>query len=547
MKCRGREDPGATRNRSRRLTILRTLVCLLPLVLFFSYYPIIPLGSTSSMNLELSLPLIWLAIFTFLSLPTLVSSLRSLSTLFPKKFRFPLTLLLFAFPIYLTISILWSPNPLRGLLTAGIFWCLILSILTIPQIITYNKIKTKIVKIILFASVIISAFCWLQCILDLLNVPRDATLLCEGCTYRSFGFPHPNGFAIEPQFMGNLLLAPCFLSLYLYIKRGAKYNYSLEGIRETHFEDRKLGRTASSVSSKWDSRIPYRQIFIFLTATLFLTFSRGAIYAFCLGLVVLIIANLILKNRKILKVIPLVLISFLISLLAQGTFAQLSPTTDTFASGINKVINHLSLGHLTLAPASEQVEANGELEKDHEQKLRCTQPSSVAHCATHERAIGAEPRDDRREDPSDTEEWLHSSQFNGYVKESTEVRVSLTNSALSSWQDYKLFGSGLGSSGTVLYDKGHTGSPKEIVQNEYATLLLETGLLGCLLLLFSLAIILKYVIIPLNKPERAFLLSLELAFAATLFFFSGLPNALHIYLLPVLIYPLLRKSSHQVN
>ena len=47
-----------------RLTKLyKWLLYLLPGVLCFSYYPVIRLGDADTMNLELSLPLIWLVVF----------------------------------------------------------------------------------------------------------------------------------------------------------------------------------------------------------------------------------------------------------------------------------------------------------------------------------------------------------------------------------------------------------------------------------------------------------------------------------------------------
>ena len=44
------------------------LLFALPVVIFFAYFPVIKLGSDSTMNFELSLPLIWLAIFGVISL-----------------------------------------------------------------------------------------------------------------------------------------------------------------------------------------------------------------------------------------------------------------------------------------------------------------------------------------------------------------------------------------------------------------------------------------------------------------------------------------------
>lgn len=43
--------------------ILRGLIYVLPAVLFFSYYPVISLGSSETMNFELSLPILWLLVF----------------------------------------------------------------------------------------------------------------------------------------------------------------------------------------------------------------------------------------------------------------------------------------------------------------------------------------------------------------------------------------------------------------------------------------------------------------------------------------------------
>lgn len=470
------------------------LLYLLIPSLFFSYHPRITLGATDAMNLEFSLPLILLALYALLSLPSAPQNVRNLyisikshfdqqnpsrplsasqkAKSSSKKAIFAL-LLLFAFPVYLTASILWSSNPLRATLTSGIGWCLILTILTFPNLMSNYKTKHKLVKIFLYSSLAIAAFCWLQCILDLFQVDRAITLFCEGCTYRSFGFPHPNGFAIEPQFMGNLLLAPIFLSLYQLFRQ------------PTHH---------------------YRRFFIsfFLITTLFLTFSRGAIYAFLLASAVLLVIRLIQsRSRHPLLLIPLILSAFLTTLCAQGLMAELSPTNDTFATGIMKSLDQLTLGRLHLAPLTD---------------------------------AAAEPVD---EASSEAFESQQSSTFSGYVPESTNVRVRLTNLALDRWDNDPaslLIGTGLGSAGTALAQTfPDITSPKQIIQNQYASLLLELGLVGALLLLISLITTIKILPSP-HKIPRTYLIALTLAYLVTLFFFSGFPNALHIYLLPILTY-----------
>ena len=44
------------------------LLYIMPLVLYFSYFPVIKLGENETMYFELSLPLIWLMVFDVVSL-----------------------------------------------------------------------------------------------------------------------------------------------------------------------------------------------------------------------------------------------------------------------------------------------------------------------------------------------------------------------------------------------------------------------------------------------------------------------------------------------
>ena len=103
-----------------------------------------------------------------------------------------------------------------------------------------------------------------------------------------------------------------------------------------------------------------------------------------------------------------------------------------------------------------------------------------------------------------------------------------------------MFGVGLGGAGQALYVNGLTSSPKEIVQNQYASLLLETGIIGVTLMIVSLIMIVK---IAIKNQFSVGVLSLIVAYLVSLCFFAGLPNALHIYLLPVILMAVMKKTA----
>ena len=52
--------------------LLKCLLYIMPLVLFFSYWPVIGLGNSESMNFELSLPLVWLVLFDVVGFMALI-------------------------------------------------------------------------------------------------------------------------------------------------------------------------------------------------------------------------------------------------------------------------------------------------------------------------------------------------------------------------------------------------------------------------------------------------------------------------------------------
>ena len=456
--------------------VYRFLVYVLPAVLFFSYYPVISLGASESMNFELSLPLIWLVIFDVVAFIIMVQK----KILFNDCRRIWAWLL---FPIFATLSVLWSMNFLRGVLTAGILWLIYFAgyaFWNLKSLFLEFNFKEKFWKVFFGSSLIVCGWCFLQCILDLAGVPRDASLMCAGCTYKMFGFPHPNGFAIEPQFMGNLLIAPAVLSAWFALKN-KKYFW----------------------------------MFSLFSVTIFLTFSRGAIYAFMIAMIFMTVMEAVWqKSWKICKTFLIVAVAFLFTLNLQGVMAQIGPTSDTYAMGVAKVLNHLSLGIIDIRENNEGLSEEVE-------------------------AFAVEKTDEKESEPE------REAIFDGYVAESTDTRVRLTDAAVNVWKrDFKtvVFGVGLGGAGQALYVNGLSPAPKEIVQNEYASSLLETGLVGIILLILTIVLIVR---VMMKSAAAPMLLALVVAYAITLLFFSGLPNALHIYLLPALFISLYGKSSYR--
>jgi len=478
-------------NLSKLPSLRLFLLCCFPVALYFPYYPRFFLASTETMDLELSLPLILLLLFALLSLPSALRMVASFIKSFlaaPSLRSFaPLAFLLF--PLYTVLSLLWTANLPRAILTAGIFGCILISVLSMLDLYRNHdllKHKTTILKVYLWGTVAVCLFCWLQCALDLLALPREITPLCPGCVSATFGFPPPSGFAIEPQFMGNLLLLPSLLLIYFLLH-----------------PDQSL---FAAKKSNYLILVALSSITLF---TLFLTFSRGAIYSFLLALALLLIWEFIrqlrakapkTKSSSFLAPLLVTLFAFLFSLGAQGLMSALSPYDTTFVSGVSKSLSQLTLGKLDLSSTASSAENPAEISPD-------------------------------------TSETPKQPLFSGYVEESTNTRVLLSSLALGAWTSSPsafLFGFGLGSSGVTI----HRFYPdivdsKEIIQNEFFTLALELGLVGLLLLLLALTYLVRLIFSSNTAPLFA---SLAVAFVASLMFFSGLPNALHIYLLPPLFY-----------
>lgn len=492
------------------------LVYALPAVLFFSYHPLISLGNDATMNFELSLPLIWLVLFDLVAVILLFSApVRSSLRRYYKWANLGLIL----FPLYLLVSVFWSANFTRAILTAGVFGLTAFAIFALlailPQLQPVTRFRQLIIKSIFLSTAAVCLFCWLQSILDVMGVGQEQTLLCPGCTYRTFGFPHPSGFAIEPQFMGNLLLAPTLLSLYLL----AFKKQDTTVLRQ---------QASSTYPEKFKNPACYLFTMIF-SATLFLTLSRGAIYAYAVALAILFIFALI-RHQRWLPLIAIPICTFFLSLTAQGIFSALSPTDDTFISGVTKVVHQLSLGIIDLRP---ETDSN-----------RTPAPAPAPETANPETPSEPTP-DSKTESKSESD-----SQFDGYISASTNIRLGLSEVALKTWQQHPIFGVGIGGAGVAMFaafPDHELIAPNAIVQNEGISLLLELGLVGILLLILFFGVAFVYYREFWQHPALPLLLSLIIAYLITLQFFSGLANALQIYLLPPLLYIALIPASKRAK
>lgn len=523
--------------------IQKVMLLCLPFCLFFSYHPVIPIFSTSTTNFELSIPLLWLLIFAILSLPEnfrlyiyslkIVIKTKSLVNKAPRPLSrhqtdklYPHFLRLFTlvYPFFVTVNSIGSPNFLRAILTSGVIWCICLSLLTILQNISQYKtqIGKSFNKNLLIASTLASAFCWLQSILDIAGAPREFTFLCKGCTSTVFGFPHPNGFAIEPQFMANLLLAPIFLSLFYLLERPKNYSNKLNS---DPYPASKLGHFLRF-------SLP-----LFLIATLYLTLSRGAIFSFWVSVFVLFIYQIVklIKQkscrREILFRQPLifsavVFLPLFFTLSVQGLFTELGPTSHTFFDGVSTSVSQLSLGRIDLTKVFHKTNENNKSHKSHE--THETHKSNNLHLSDLNTDAAASVQ--------------KAPQFTSYIEESTNIRLNLNRLALSSWRTSlrrMLAGVGLGATGLTLYQEfPELGSPKEIIQNEYLAILYEQGICGVIMIICAaILFVLTYKLHNKNHEKTSIYgRVLALSFALTLCFFSGLPNALHIYLLTPLFF-----------
>jgi len=381
------------------------------------------------------------------------------------------------------LSVIWSVNPLRSVLVSGLWSVLFLDFLVIYSLPSLKKMISPLMRITITAAVVMS-------LLAIIQVAYGAWFdwgLCGGCVARGFGFVRPSGFAIEPQFFGSLLIAPILLLSY---------------------------RLLQSKATKYDV-ISLCLMFM----ALYLTLSRGAMYAVVAAVLVQTVLVSWRTSANWLRssaVVVMVLVGgFVFGMMWHGIFTQLNPRmADGLYQSITKSINHLSLGKINL-------------------------PDLAPHQSPKEDTLATSPQEVTPDSPP-------KALFDGYVARSTEERTGMSQLALDVWTKNPvqfLVGVGVGGAGRAIFQQsGKTSGEFEIVQNEFLSVAVELGIVGVVLLTALLLALCRKM-----SVKKALAWPIILGFVLQWMFFSGLPNALHIYFVAMLMFAIIDRVDEKAE
>lgn len=284
-----------------------SLFALFPL-LIFSYLPVISLGMAFGVHLDISL------LYAALVLVFLVNIL-----VFWKQRSILLSSLAWkcgaAFLGFIWISCLYSSNPFRAVVTAS-FFTLVFGIFSaiLIHLPTLLKQKSTIMRLVSYSFVLTILLALWQIIADALYVSPTLSLLPAMYSGDIFGVARPTAFALEPQFLGSLLLAPFIYTAYRCITRTSRSDVFL---------------------------------FAAVAVILLLTLSRGALVGGAIGLILL----LILVRPAIKSAVRLLLTGVAAVVVTLAVIAIIGSVRQDSTSGYaatNKVINQLSLGTISL-------------------------------------------------------------------------------------------------------------------------------------------------------------------------------------------------------
>ena len=457
----------------KKLNFVEKVLFFAPFAMWFSYYPNFHFGKSAGANLEFSIALIYIVVLALAGIKTIYQKRK-------KLIKNNAVLLTGFFVFWNFLTILNTQNLLRTVLVSGVWLVLWLDFMIILSLSKNKTLFQEVTKNFIFSSLVMAC-------LSVLQVIYGAWTdwgLCAGCRAQGFGFVRPSVFAIEPQFFGSMLLAPIILL--------------------TH-------KIFSKKASKFE-----KITFWILLFSLYLTLSRGAIFAAFFAILVLAFINQSFLKRKILSNVIIsmsfVLSSFLSGMIFHAIFTELNPRiSDGFYDSISKSVSQMSLGKITLPKIEKAVNSKNkefEIENYNLQGLAVEKPKKAM--------------------------------FDGYVEKSTNERTKMSDLAIETWLSNPFvmtFGVGSGSAGTAIFKTTHQiSNSSEIVQNEFLSILLELGFFG-----FIVWTLIIFGLIRKTKNDK-YIWAIIFAFLIQWFFFSGLPNALHIYLILATIFAIIKKA-----
>ena len=303
--------------RGMKLKISDILLLFLPVIIFFHYYPQISFGEYGNTRLAITLPIIYLVIFFIASLANIWHAKKTLLQNWYIR-------IFFAFNIFNTISLIWTGNFVRGLLTIGVLWLLFIATLTIISNPNIKKLLPGVAKALLLGAVIASIFAWFQVLVDALGASSSTTLLCGGCVSENYGYARASAFAHEPQFFGSILTIAILALVYLLIKQ----------------------RSVAKII-----------LLVFLMATMTMTVSRGAILGLVVGMILLLfVARKMWKGWLVTA--GYMIAGVLIGIAALGLCAEINQRSNmTFIDASSNTVYNLSQGLLDFRPTEPPVAA----------------------------------------------------------------------------------------------------------------------------------------------------------------------------------------------
>ena len=286
-----------------------TLLALFPL-LIFSYLPVISLGMAFGVHLDISLLYGALVLVFLINIPVFWKQRSILLSSVAWKCGT-------AFLGFIWISCLYSSNPFRAVVTAS-FFTLVFGIFSAILIHSPVLLKQKntIIRFVSASVACISLLALWQVIADALHISPTLSLLPTMYNGDTFGVARPTAFALEPQFLGSLLLVPFIYSVYRFITRTSRSDVLFFGA---------------------------------VTVVLFLTLSRGALLGAFIGLVLLLL--LVRPSIKaIMRLLLTGIISAVITIAVIGFAGSIRQDSISGYGATNNVINQLSLGIISLPP-----------------------------------------------------------------------------------------------------------------------------------------------------------------------------------------------------